>query len=101
MKLEWGPTLSLREGARSYRLNASAMNKSEARRLPLGCSVSGANGFGLDAALEPLRGVGLETQIFGGDGREPAMIISAPNDYRKAAERRLPRLLFDYIDGGR
>jgi len=28
------------------------------------------------------------------------MIISAPTDYRKAAERRLPRFLFDYIDGG-
>jgi L-lactate dehydrogenase (cytochrome) len=28
------------------------------------------------------------------------MIISAPTDYREAAERRLPRFLFDYIDGG-
>jgi L-lactate dehydrogenase (cytochrome) len=28
------------------------------------------------------------------------MIISAPTDYRLAAERRLPRFLFDYIDGG-
>ncbi len=28
------------------------------------------------------------------------MIISAPSDYRKAALRRLPRFLFDYIDGG-
>ena len=28
------------------------------------------------------------------------MIVSAPTDYRKAAERRLPRFLFDYIDGG-
>jgi L-lactate dehydrogenase (cytochrome) len=28
------------------------------------------------------------------------MIISAPSDYREAAERRLPRFLFDYIDGG-
>jgi L-lactate dehydrogenase (cytochrome) len=28
------------------------------------------------------------------------VIISAPSDYRKAAERRLPRFLFDYIDGG-
>ena len=28
------------------------------------------------------------------------MLISAPSDYRKAAERRLPRFLFDYIDGG-
>ena len=28
------------------------------------------------------------------------MIISAPSDYRKAVERRLPRFLFDYIDGG-
>lgn len=28
------------------------------------------------------------------------MIISAPSDHRKAAERRLPRFLFDYIDGG-
>ena len=28
------------------------------------------------------------------------MIVSAPSDYRKAAERRLPRFLFDYIDGG-
>jgi L-lactate dehydrogenase (cytochrome) len=28
------------------------------------------------------------------------MIISAPSDYRKVAERRLPRFLFDYIDGG-
>jgi L-lactate dehydrogenase (cytochrome) len=28
------------------------------------------------------------------------MIISSPNDFRAAAERRLPRFLFDYIDGG-
>lgn len=28
------------------------------------------------------------------------MIVSAPNDYREAARRRLPRFLFDYIDGG-
>jgi len=28
------------------------------------------------------------------------MIISAPTDYRAAARRRLPRFLFDYIDGG-
>jgi L-lactate dehydrogenase (cytochrome) len=34
------------------------------------------------------------------DGKKPAMIISAPTDYREAAERRLPRFLFDYIDGG-
>jgi L-lactate dehydrogenase (cytochrome) len=27
------------------------------------------------------------------------MIISAPTDYREAARRRLPRFLFDYIDG--
>ncbi|WP_266183259.1 FMN-dependent L-lactate dehydrogenase LldD [Dyella humicola] len=28
------------------------------------------------------------------------MIISAPTDYREAARRKLPRYLFDYIDGG-
>lgn len=28
------------------------------------------------------------------------MIRSAPTDYREAARRRLPRFLFDYIDGG-
>ncbi|MGP4119510.1 FMN-dependent L-lactate dehydrogenase LldD [Psychrobacter aquimaris] len=28
------------------------------------------------------------------------MIISSPNDYRAAAERRLPPFLFHYIDGG-
>ena len=28
------------------------------------------------------------------------MIISAPEDYRAAAKRKLPRFLFDYIDGG-
>ena len=28
------------------------------------------------------------------------MIVSAPTDYREAARRRLPRFLFDYIDGG-
>ena len=28
------------------------------------------------------------------------MIISAPTDYREAAGLRLPRFLFDYIDGG-
>ncbi|MCF7061544.1 FMN-dependent L-lactate dehydrogenase LldD [Klebsiella variicola] len=27
------------------------------------------------------------------------MIVSAPSDYREAARRRLPRFLFDYIDG--
>lgn len=28
------------------------------------------------------------------------MIVSAPTDFREAARRRLPRFLFDYIDGG-
>jgi len=28
------------------------------------------------------------------------MIISGPHDFRRAARRRLPRFLFDYIDGG-
>ena len=28
------------------------------------------------------------------------MIVSSPRDFRAAAERRLPRFLFDYIDGG-
>ncbi|WP_395279993.1 FMN-dependent L-lactate dehydrogenase LldD [Klebsiella variicola] len=28
------------------------------------------------------------------------MIVSAPSDYHEAARRRLPRFLFDYIDGG-
>lgn len=28
------------------------------------------------------------------------MFVSAPSDYREAARRRLPRFLFDYIDGG-
>ena len=28
------------------------------------------------------------------------MIISSGNDYKEAARRRLPRFLFDYIDGG-
>ena len=28
------------------------------------------------------------------------MIISSPSDYREAAKRKLPRFLFDYIDGG-
>ncbi|HFU8451295.1 TPA: alpha-hydroxy-acid oxidizing protein, partial [Escherichia coli] len=28
------------------------------------------------------------------------MIISSPADYRDAAKHRLPRFLFDYIDGG-
>lgn len=28
------------------------------------------------------------------------MIISSANDYREAAKRRLPRFLFEYIDGG-
>lgn len=28
------------------------------------------------------------------------MIISSPEDYRAAAKRKLPRFLFDYIDGG-
>ena len=28
------------------------------------------------------------------------MIVSSPDDYRAAAQRRLPRFLFDYIDGG-
>lgn len=28
------------------------------------------------------------------------MIIASPADYREAARRRLPRFLFDYIDGG-
>ncbi|WFF42053.1 alpha-hydroxy-acid oxidizing protein [Salinicola endophyticus] len=28
------------------------------------------------------------------------MIISGPTDYRRAAKRRIPRFLFDYLDGG-
>jgi L-lactate dehydrogenase (cytochrome) len=28
------------------------------------------------------------------------MIISSPTDYREAARRKLPRFLFDYVDGG-
>ena len=28
------------------------------------------------------------------------MIVSSASDYREAARRRLPRFLFDYIDGG-
>jgi L-lactate dehydrogenase (cytochrome) len=28
------------------------------------------------------------------------MIISSPSDFREAARRRLPRFLFDYVDGG-
>ncbi|WOI54178.1 FMN-dependent L-lactate dehydrogenase LldD [Parvularcula sp. LCG005] len=28
------------------------------------------------------------------------MLVSSPEDYREAARRRLPRFLFDYIDGG-
>ncbi|HCR98766.1 MULTISPECIES: FMN-dependent L-lactate dehydrogenase LldD [Halomonas] len=28
------------------------------------------------------------------------MIISSPSDYRQAAKRRVPRFLFDYLDGG-
>jgi isopentenyl diphosphate isomerase/L-lactate dehydrogenase-like FMN-dependent dehydrogenase len=28
------------------------------------------------------------------------MIISSPSDYRNAVRHRLPRFLFDYIDGG-
>lgn len=28
------------------------------------------------------------------------MIVSSPTDYREAARRRLPKFLFDYIDGG-
>jgi L-lactate dehydrogenase (cytochrome) len=30
-----------------------------------------------------------------------AMIISAPTDFRRAAQRRLPPFLFHYIDGDR
>ena len=28
------------------------------------------------------------------------MIIASPRDFRRAAQRRLPRFLFDYVDGG-
>ncbi len=28
------------------------------------------------------------------------MIVSSPADYREAARMRIPRFLFDYIDGG-
>ena len=28
------------------------------------------------------------------------MIVTSASDYREAARRRLPRFLFDYIDGG-
>jgi L-lactate dehydrogenase (cytochrome) len=28
------------------------------------------------------------------------VIISSPNDFKEAARRKLPRFLFDYLDGG-
>ncbi len=28
------------------------------------------------------------------------MIVSSPADYRETARMRIPRFLFDYIDGG-
>ena len=28
------------------------------------------------------------------------MIIASPNDFREAARRKLPRVVFDYLDGG-
>lgn len=28
------------------------------------------------------------------------MVISSPKDYREAARRRVPRFMFDYVDGG-
>jgi hypothetical protein len=31
---------------------------------------------------------------------ESQMIVSSASDYREAARRKLPRFLFDYIDGG-
>ena len=31
---------------------------------------------------------------------ESHMIVSSASDYREAARRKLPRFLFDYIDGG-
>ena len=37
---------------------------------------------------------------FSKDNKERKMIVSAPADYREAARHRLPRFLFDYIDGG-
>jgi L-lactate dehydrogenase (cytochrome) len=40
--------------------------------------------------------------LAGGTGRAKSltMIVSSPDDYRMAAQRRLPRFLFDYVDGG-
>ena len=32
--------------------------------------------------------------------RENQMIVSSASDYREAAQLRLPRFLFDYVDGG-
>src|SRR5277367_5744567 len=35
-----------------------------------------------------------------GNGKSPSVIISSPNDFNEAARRKLPRFLFDYLDGG-
>jgi L-lactate dehydrogenase (cytochrome) len=43
---------------------------------------------------------GGETTALAGMRERAAMIISSASDYRDAARRRLPRFLFDYIDGG-
>ncbi len=32
--------------------------------------------------------------------QENDMLVSSPNDYREAVSHRLPKFLFDYIDGG-
>ena len=34
------------------------------------------------------------------DRKSPSVIISSPNDFKEAARRKLPRFLFDYLDGG-
>jgi L-lactate dehydrogenase (cytochrome) len=46
----------------------------------------------------PLTSGGLGSQIY--SPRKTVMIISSASDYRAAAKRKLPRFLFDYIDGG-
>src|ERR1700745_2185331 len=70
-------------------------------RKPSASSLDAAH-RGRPCFLRPSSAISVASTRHGPAARQKGgnVIISAPSDYREAARRRLPRFLFDYIDGG-
>ncbi|WP_428282353.1 hypothetical protein, partial [Lactococcus lactis] len=66
--------------------------------MPMRISTSYSSACWTSKKPPPVRGVPLPFDFF--HVTRTIMIISSTHDYREAARRRLPRFLFDYIDGG-